>query len=430
MQSFDASKGAKVEGTGKPQLELLKDINGAFRPGTSPMPDVLTLHSASSLHIKWTLNYCGKTSGFEPVQVLVSISEDPVPVVRVFHLSKIGLTIGLCFQVYIRSFNGTENMCIYSLSGFRLPVPACEAHRCKASASCGPDQPVVIEICMQVFWHVSWGFQELGRQPSWTSCVQERQVVLSLTNLGQLPCSTIGLEIWKVLNSLPHRHALIRQIVCLWLLNLVSKVLALRSVHDRFLLIWVIHNPILSCCCSPVNGLQVASELVDNHSPSAGGHVRGEIFVDGHPMVPETFNRISGYVEQDDIHSPALTVRESLKHSAQMRLMDTSKDQLNEFVDEVGSQTLVLCFPGPLHALPATSITYMLAQRLKSDSMDGFKNGESARFTLGNLCFQFLFDSVYRTCHALTRGVWVSHVRYDSIQRNTPWTATLLLHSA
>ena len=67
----------------------------------------------------------------------------------------------------------------------------------------------------------------------------------------------------------------------------------------------------------------------------AGGHVRGDIFIDGHPMVYETFARVSGYVEQFDIHSPALTVRESLKHSAQMRLMDVNKDQLEEYIDEV-----------------------------------------------------------------------------------------------
>ncbi len=57
--------------------------------------------------------------------------------------------------------------------------------------------------------------------------------------------------------------------------------------------------------------------------------------MDGHTKVQETFARISGYVEQFDIHSPALTVRESFKHSAQMRLMDVTADQLEEFVDEV-----------------------------------------------------------------------------------------------
>lgn len=58
--------------------------------------------------------------------------------------------------------------------------------------------------------------------------------------------------------------------------------------------------------------------------------------MDGYPKVQETFARISGYVEQFDIHSPALTVREAFKFSAQMRLMNVTPDQLEEFVDEVG----------------------------------------------------------------------------------------------
>ena len=32
MQGMDKSKGAQVEGTSSPQLELLKDVGGAFRP--------------------------------------------------------------------------------------------------------------------------------------------------------------------------------------------------------------------------------------------------------------------------------------------------------------------------------------------------------------------------------------------------------------
>lgn len=34
-QGVDASKGSKIDGVSKPQLELLKNISGAFRPGTT-----------------------------------------------------------------------------------------------------------------------------------------------------------------------------------------------------------------------------------------------------------------------------------------------------------------------------------------------------------------------------------------------------------
>ena len=41
------------------------------------------------------------------------------------------------------------------------------------------------------------------------------------------------------------------------------------------------------------------------------------------------------YVEQNDIHSPQVTVGESLMFSAQLRLMDVNKRNLKAFVSEV-----------------------------------------------------------------------------------------------
>ena len=41
------------------------------------------------------------------------------------------------------------------------------------------------------------------------------------------------------------------------------------------------------------------------------------------------------YVEQNDIHSPQVTVGESLMFSAQLRLMDVNKRDLKAFVNEV-----------------------------------------------------------------------------------------------
>ncbi|CAB78565.1 ABC transporter like protein [Arabidopsis thaliana] len=50
------------------------------------------------------------------------------------------------------------------------------------------------------------------------------------------------------------------------------------------------------------------------------GIIKGEIKVGGYPKVQETFARVSGYCEQFDIHSPNITVEESLKYSAWLRL--------------------------------------------------------------------------------------------------------------
>jgi ABC-type multidrug transport system ATPase subunit len=51
-----------------------------------------------------------------------------------------------------------------------------------------------------------------------------------------------------------------------------------------------------------------------------GGVIEGNIHISGYPKRQETFARISGYCEQTDIHSPCLTVLESLLFSAWLRL--------------------------------------------------------------------------------------------------------------
>lgn len=67
-----------------------------------------------------------------------------------------------------------------------------------------------------------------------------------------------------------------------------------------------------------------------------GGYIEGEIKISGFPKKQETFARISGYCEQNDIHSPQVTVKESLIYSAFLRLpKDVSKQEKMIFVDEV-----------------------------------------------------------------------------------------------
>ncbi|KAL8553872.1 hypothetical protein ACS0TY_002224 [Phlomoides rotata] len=50
------------------------------------------------------------------------------------------------------------------------------------------------------------------------------------------------------------------------------------------------------------------------------GTMEGEIRIGGYPKVQTTFARISGYCEQIDIHSPQITVEESVIFSAWLRL--------------------------------------------------------------------------------------------------------------
>ncbi|KAL0724994.1 hypothetical protein Bca4012_039593 [Brassica carinata] len=66
------------------------------------------------------------------------------------------------------------------------------------------------------------------------------------------------------------------------------------------------------------------------------GDIKGEIRVGGYPKVQETFARVSGYCEQFDIHSPNVTVEESLKYSAWLRLPYNIDSKIkNELVNEV-----------------------------------------------------------------------------------------------
>lgn len=54
-----------------------------------------------------------------------------------------------------------------------------------------------------------------------------------------------------------------------------------------------------------------------------GGYIEGSISIGGYPKKQDTFARVSGYCEQNDIHSPHVTVYESVLYSAWLRL---SKD--------------------------------------------------------------------------------------------------------
>ncbi|KAK9030821.1 hypothetical protein V6N11_032231 [Hibiscus sabdariffa] len=67
-----------------------------------------------------------------------------------------------------------------------------------------------------------------------------------------------------------------------------------------------------------------------------GGYIEGDVRISGFPKKQETFARISGYCEQTDIHSPQVTIRESLIYSAFLRLpKEISNEEKMTFVDEV-----------------------------------------------------------------------------------------------
>ncbi|KAH1094243.1 hypothetical protein GLYMA_14G127800v4 [Glycine max] len=67
-----------------------------------------------------------------------------------------------------------------------------------------------------------------------------------------------------------------------------------------------------------------------------GGYIEGSITISGYPKRQETFARISGYCEQFDIHSPNVTVYESLLYSAWLRLpREVDRATRKMFIEEV-----------------------------------------------------------------------------------------------
>ncbi|XP_030526171.1 pleiotropic drug resistance protein 1-like isoform X2 [Rhodamnia argentea] len=67
-----------------------------------------------------------------------------------------------------------------------------------------------------------------------------------------------------------------------------------------------------------------------------GGYIKGNITISGYPKNQDTFARISGYCEQNDIHSPNVTVYESLLYSAWLRLPPCVDERTRKmFIEEV-----------------------------------------------------------------------------------------------
>ncbi|XP_056691012.1 pleiotropic drug resistance protein 1 isoform X2 [Spinacia oleracea] len=67
-----------------------------------------------------------------------------------------------------------------------------------------------------------------------------------------------------------------------------------------------------------------------------GGYIDGDVRISGYTKNQETFARVSGYCEQADIHSPHLTLHESLLFSAWLRLpSDVDESKREMFVEEV-----------------------------------------------------------------------------------------------
>ncbi|KAF0920709.1 hypothetical protein E2562_036412, partial [Oryza meyeriana var. granulata] len=87
-----------------------------------------------------------------------------------------------------------------------------------------------------------------------------------------------------------------------------------------------------------------------------GGYIEGDITISGYPKKQETFARISGYCEQNDIHSPHVTVYESLTFSAWLRLpSEVDSETRKMFIEEVMELVELTSLRGALVGLPGVN---------------------------------------------------------------------------
>ncbi|XP_020594933.1 ABC transporter G family member 39-like, partial [Phalaenopsis equestris] len=87
-----------------------------------------------------------------------------------------------------------------------------------------------------------------------------------------------------------------------------------------------------------------------------GGYIEGDITISGYPKKQETFARVSGYCEQNDIHSPHVTVYESLVYSAWLRLPSEVDSKTKEmFIEEVMELVEMASLRNALVGLPGAN---------------------------------------------------------------------------
>ncbi|KAL4447582.1 hypothetical protein ABPG75_004801 [Micractinium tetrahymenae] len=95
-----------------------------------------------------------------------------------------------------------------------------------------------------------------------------------------------------------------------------------------------VFRPAILTALMGASGATTLMDVIANRKTS--GLITGDIRVSGHPMEAKTFARISGYVEQTDIHIAQTTVAEALHFSAHLRLPTTVDQATREaFVEEI-----------------------------------------------------------------------------------------------
>ena len=97
------------------------------------------------------------------------------------------------------------------------------------------------------------------------------------------------------------------------------------------------------------------------------GTITGDVYMNGFPQDPISFRRCSGYVEQFDVQSPELTVRETVIFSARLRLdpalVGDDKDKV-EFCDQILKEVELEELAGSLVGTDENGLSFEQKKRL------------------------------------------------------------------
>lgn len=72
------------------------------------------------------------------------------------------------------------------------------------------------------------------------------------------------------------------------------------------------------------------------------GDIVGEVCLNGHPQEEISFRRCTGYVEQFDVQSAQLTIKETIEFSAKLRLDESDPAVTTENIEKFVNQTLAM----------------------------------------------------------------------------------------
>ncbi|KAH6836491.1 pleiotropic drug resistance 12 [Perilla frutescens var. hirtella] len=141
--------------------------------------------------------------------------------------------------------------------------------------------------------------------------------------------------------------------------DLPAEMKALGATEDRLVLLKEVSGAFRPGVLTALMGVSGAGKttLMDVLAGrKTGGYIEGNITVSGYPKNQATFARISGYCEQNDIHSPNVTVHESLTYSAWLRLpREVDAKTRKMFIDEVMELVELTQLRGALVGLPGVN---------------------------------------------------------------------------